>query len=129
MPSNTVAFVQFSRRSRSVQLSVTNNLHFFHQSSKGNWILKMAWVGRKYKLEKSENFGDYMKALGEKGFFFILNKVHMVWHTLLFFYNKTSQVTPYTPFIIMFITHANTGFFFSFKFVISEYETRSLMVI
>jgi len=24
----------------------------------------MAWVGRKYKLEKSENFGDYMKALG-----------------------------------------------------------------
>lgn len=26
----------------------------------------MAWVGRKYKLEKSDNFGDYMKALGEK---------------------------------------------------------------
>ncbi|KAJ6634732.1 putative fatty acid-binding protein, partial [Pseudolycoriella hygida] len=25
---------------------------------------KMAWVGKKYKLEKSENFGDYMKALG-----------------------------------------------------------------
>lgn len=25
----------------------------------------MAWQGRKYKLEKSENFEEYMKALGE----------------------------------------------------------------
>ncbi len=30
----------------------------------------MAWVGLKYKLEKSENFGDYMKALGKKYFHF-----------------------------------------------------------
>lgn len=25
----------------------------------------MAWEGRKYKHEKSENFDEYMKALGE----------------------------------------------------------------
>lgn len=25
----------------------------------------MAWEGRKYKLDKSENFEEYMKALGE----------------------------------------------------------------
>lgn len=37
----------------------------------------MAWVGRKYKLEKSENFGDYMKALGEK-FFIIFSVNHFV---------------------------------------------------
>lgn len=24
-----------------------------------------AWVGKKYKMEKSEGFDDYMKALGE----------------------------------------------------------------
>lgn len=29
----------------------------------------MAWVGRKYKLDKSENFSDYMKALGKPHFF------------------------------------------------------------
>lgn len=25
----------------------------------------MAWVGRKYKLDRQENFEEYMKALGE----------------------------------------------------------------
>lgn len=25
----------------------------------------MAWEGRKYKLDRSENFEEYMKALGE----------------------------------------------------------------
>lgn len=25
----------------------------------------MAWEGRKYKLDKQENFEEYMKALGE----------------------------------------------------------------
>lgn len=43
----------------------------------------MAWVGRKYKLERSENFGDYMKALGKALLqienFFLFNCEQIVW--------------------------------------------------
>lgn len=34
----------------------------------------MAWEGKKYKLDKSEGFEEYMKALGELKFNFRLRK-------------------------------------------------------
>lgn len=73
----------------------------------------MAWVGRKYKLEKSENFGDYMKALGEKHFSFYCT--HGV-HIRLFFCLKN------TPSHTIYALHATCKhrlfiYFFCYKWI------------
>lgn len=35
------------------------------------------WEGKKYKMEKSENFDEYMKALGEFNSYICCNKPHL----------------------------------------------------